>query len=170
MSFFRYFFQKGRLFIYAGISAVITLIMAVILKAYQDIMLYLRLFPAVLLILLILRIADDISDYEKDKKTKKQPLNKRQLLLALSAAMIVFVLLNLCFYRLAGLWSLCILVYLLLQQKIEILKLFFLPLASSYYFYMNQTPGMPFHVIADYLGVCVGASAMFYMYKRRRSG
>ena len=169
MSFLRYFFKSGKLFIYAGISAVISLLMAEILQSYRDIALYFRLFLTVLPILLILRIADDVSDYEKDSQTKEQPLRKSQLRLTLAAAMIVFVLLNLCFYQLAGLGSLCVLAYILLQQKAEILKLFFMPLASSYYFYVNQTSGMSLYMIAGYLGVCVGASALFYWFKRRRS-
>ena len=170
MNVLRYFLKDDRLFLYAAVSAVLSLVMAVLLQAHWNILLYSRLFLLVLLILLLLRLADDYFDYEKDRERKEQPLHKRQLLLAMLVTMLLFVLLNLCFYRLSGLGSLCILAYLLLQQKAEILKVFFMPLASAYYFYVEQTSGMSVFAVSGYLVLCVGAAVLFSLFKRRRSG
>lgn len=170
MSFLRYFFKDGRLFLYTAISALISLPMVVLLQAHRDIMLYCRLVLMTLLLLFLLRLADDYFDYEKDHDRKEQPLSKHQILLTAAVTMIIFVLLNFYFYQVSGLGSLCILIYLLLQQKAEMMKVFFMPLVSGYYFYVNQTPGMLTHVICGYLVVCVGLAVVFYWIKRRKSG
>ena len=170
MSFLRYFLKDGRLFLYTAISALISFIMVVLLKAHRNIMLYCRLLLLTLLILFLLRLADDYSDYEKDRDKKEQQLSKRQILLTVAVTMIIFVLLNLYFYQVSGLVSLCILVYLLLQQKVEIMKMFFMSLVSGYYFYVDQTSGMLTYVISGYLVICVGLAVVFYWIKRRKSG
>lgn len=170
MSFLRYFLKDGRLFLYTAISAIISFLMVVLLQAHRNIMLYCRLVLLTLLILFLLRLADDYSDYEKDRDKKEQQLSKRQILLTVAVTMIIFVLLNLYFYQVSGLVSLCILVYLLLQQKVEIMKMFFMPLVSGYYFYVNQTSGMLTYVISGYLVICVGLAVVFYWIKRRKSG
>lgn len=170
MSFLRYFLKDGRLFLYTAISALISLLMVVLLQAHRDSMLYCRLVLLTLLILLLSRLADDDSDYEKDRDKKEQPLSKCQIRLTAVVTMIIFVLLNLYFYQVSGLGSLCILVYLLLQQKAEMMKVFFMPLVSGYYFYVNQTSGMLTHVICGYLVVCVGLAVAFHWIKRRKSG
>lgn len=170
MSFLRYFLKDGRLFLYTAISALISFIMVVLLQAHRNIMLYCRLLLLTLLILFLLRLADDYSDYEKDRDKKEQPLSKRQILLTVAVTMIIFVLLNLYFYQVSGLGSLCILVYLLLQQKAEMMKVFFMPLVSGYYFYVNQTSSTLTYVISSYLVICVGLAVVFYWIKRRKSG
>lgn len=170
MSFLRYFLKDGRLFLYTAISEVIGLPMVVLLQAHRDIMLYCRLVLLTLLILFLSRLADDDFDYEKDRDKKEQPLSKRQIRLTAAVIGFIFVLLNLYFYRMSGLGSLCILVYLLLQQKAEMMKVFFMPLVSGYYFYVNQTSGMLTYAICGYLVICVGLAVAFYWIKRRKSG
>lgn len=170
MSFLYYFLKEGRLFLYTVISALISFLMIVLLQAHRNIMLYCRLLLLTLLILFLLRLADDYCDYEKDREKKEQPLSKCQILLTVAVTILIFVLLNLYFYQLSGLGSLCILVYLLLQQKAETMKIFFMPLVSGYYFYVNQTSGMLTCVISGYLVISVGLSVLFYWSKRRKSG
>lgn len=164
----RYFWFGGKLLFYIAFGALISLFMALILRDLGGFLLFCRLFALSFSLIMLLRISDDYFDYEKDGAKKEQPLKKRELLIILISVAAVYTAVNVCFYSLYGLCGLIILLYLFAQQKAEVLKVFFMPLASACYFYLNRTADMLFLPIGGYLLVCLILSALFYLMKRRR--
>lgn len=169
MKVLRYLWQGKKLLFYIAFGAVISLAMWLILWDTGNVLLLLKLFALSLLLIVLLRCADDYSDYEKDAGRKEQPLSKRGILFVAIVVAAVYLLLNVLFYLLLGLCCLIILGCILLQQKVQFLKTLFMPLVSAYYFYLNRTGNLPIWVIGVYLAVCLMLSVAFYIFKRRRT-
>lgn len=169
MKVLRYLWMSGRLLFYIAFSAVISLLMSLILWNSGGVLLFVKLFALALPIILLLRFADDFFDYEKDKEKKEQPLSRRGILIIMLIVGAIFIILNVLFYSLLGLCSIFILAYILVQQKAEFLKIFFMTLASAHYFCFNRTDDMPILPICIFLAVCLILSAAFYFFKMKRA-
>lgn len=169
----RYLWQGKKLLVYIVLGAVISAAMSLILWDFGDPPIFFKTFAKIfalsVLLLILLRCADDHSDYEKDAGEKEQPLSKRGILYVMLVVAAVFVTLNILLYLLLGLCSLLVLGYLLVQQKVQFLKMFFLPTVSAYYFYLNRISDLPYPAIGIYLAVCLILSVGFYIFKRRRA-
>ena len=174
MSYLRYFCKGGKLPFYTALSLAFGFLMALLLQAWRDVLLLCRLASLILLLMLLLRLADDIFDYEKDREKKAQPLTRRQLLGTAIVLMGIFTLLNLWFFGLPGLGGLLVLAYLWVQQKVSFMKPFFMPAASAFYFYVCNDAyslgGTLWWAVGVYLALCLGASLLFYICKERKAG
>lgn len=135
MKLIRYLFRKMLLPCYILIAGAISAIF--MLAANGGWSELLRMLPVVLLLLLMMRAADDYFDYEKDSERRTQHLSKRALILLFSICAAVFVTINILFYGAFGTISLAAVLYILLMDKLPLLKLFFMALLFLYYFFMN---------------------------------
>ena len=91
----------------------------------------LELLPLFALLAYMVRMLDDHHDYDTD--TKQKPLTKKTLLLLLIVFGAVYGALDLLFFGLRGLICLLPLACAVLQNRFEVLKLFFLTLVSAIY-------------------------------------
>ena len=123
-----------------------------------------EMFPIALCTLYLVRAADDYHDYDTDQKEK--PLSRQQLRNLIIGLAVIFLLLHLAFFRLPGLASLLLLGYLAGMNRVEPLKLLFLPLLTLYYLSMYigwQDCRTWITVIA-----CLVLAAAFHAYKIHR--
>ena len=152
----RYFLKYSY---YIIISIIFTIIISLIIGEAKF-----ELFPIVVIMLYLLRILDDYFDYEIDKKEKL--LNKKALKIFAMILSVVFIVLNVLFYGYYGLISIAILIYMLIQNKIEILKIFSLLFNSIYYICIyNKIGSMPAII---YLVCTLIISSIYYIYKRSK--
>lgn len=116
----------------------------------------------------MVRLLDDCFDYVKDKKAKnkKQPLSFKQLVWTTVVFGIVYFIINVVFYGLWGLFSLLMILYMVVENKHETLKMFFVSFASTYYIgAYRELTSVP---IIIYLVLMVLLSVGFYIYKRQK--
>lgn len=119
------------------------------------------MLPISLVTLYLLRAMDDSFDYDTDTKEKLLPKKKLwDLVIYLALA---FVVMHLIFFRLWGLLSILMLVYIYLMQKWEILKLFLLTLLTA--FYLWQYIGFDGTPAWIYLLIILTVSVGFHIYK-----
>ena len=145
---------------------VVGAIFAVILSALIGAMKW-ELIPILIINVFLIRLLDDCFDYIKDKKRPgKQILKKKELYIATVILALVFLALNTIFFSWWGLFSLLLLIYMVVENKHETLKIFFVSVASMYYIgayrLLNSVP------IIVYLLLMVILSAGFYFYKRSK--
>lgn len=124
-----------------------------------------RMLPSVLCLILTIRAADDIFDYEKDAQRKTQPLSKNQLIIFGCVCAAAFVLLNTAFYGAIGLLSLAAIGYIIIQEKFEILKIAYMALMFIFYFYANCISIGKTQLIV--ISGCLIISAIYYFIKRK---
>ena len=126
-----------------------------------------ELIPIIILNVFIVRLLDDCFDYAKDKKTKKkQLLNYKQLIWATVICCIIYLVLNMVFFGLWGLFALLMILYMVVENKHESLKLFFVSVASMYY--IGAYRELTSTVIIVYLILMVVLSTGFYIYKGQK--
>ena len=128
-----------------------------------------ELIPIIIINVYIVRLFDDLFDYYADKKSKKrnkQLLKYKQLLWTTTVFCIVYIVLNIVFYGLWGLFSLLILLYVGVQNKHEALKPFFICVASIYYIGAYQEIGSAPIII--YLCSTVILSTGYFIYKKQK--
>ena len=115
----------------------------------------LELLPLFALLAYMVRMLDDHHDYDTD--TKQKPLTKKTLLL----------LLIVLFFGLRGLICLLPLACAVLQNRFEVLKLFFLTLVSAIYTAMYTRLDSVWIII--FLCCTLLLAVGFYVYKTSRS-
>ena len=164
MKVLKYLFRKGMLPLYCLAAAVISFVFSCSTGGGGSV--FLRIFPMVLCILLLLRGRDDHADFEKDAGTKTQYLSKQGLLMLILLAAVCFISLNLMFYGAKGFFSLAAVGFFLLMQKLPLLKTFCLMLAFLYFFCLEGV-NIGVMQIMVLLG-CGAASVIFHMLKRRK--
>ena len=123
-----------------------------------------ELFPIILINLYMLRIIDDYLDYEVDKKEKL--LSKNILKNVAIILGVIFIILNVIFYKYYGLIAFIILIYILIQNKYEILKIFLLLITSVIYISMYTNINNASIII--YLFISLILSIIYYVYKRSK--
>lgn len=144
---------------YIIISMIFTVIISCITRGIR-----LELFPIILINLYILRILDDYFDYETDKKEKLLSKNKLKNIAIIIS--VLFIILNIIFYKYYGFISIFLLGYMLIQNKYEILKIFLLLITSI--FYINMYISLNNHEVIIYLLIEIILSISYYMYKRSK--
>ena len=94
-----------------------------------------ELLPLFTLLAYCVRLLDDHHDYDTD--TKPKPLTKKTLLLLLIVFFAVYAALNLLFFGVRGLLCLLPVACAVLQNRVEVLKLFFLsPCQLDFFFFL----------------------------------
>ena len=171
MRILQYLCYKFKLIAYFLISTLISILMAFV--SQENIINYVVDMTLIYTVFLfIIRVYDDISDYEKDKEknNKKQYLKKNELKLLYVFISLVWISLNIIKFKLIGLFSIVFIAYVILQNKIEFFKIFLLSILSIYYFvsysnYMilNNTKVVLYLFISQILAIC-------YYYLKRRKG
>ena len=161
MKLIKYLFRKFMLPSYIIVSAVISVIFT--LTAQCGIPVFLRMTAVTLLILLILRAFDDISDFESDSKRKKQYLSRKELIILACTLSVSFVVLNAVFYGFTGLISIAVLGYILLMEKLSPLKTALMPLLFTFYYYANGSKIGGVQLLTT--AVCFTAALAYYIIK-----
>lgn len=123
-----------------------------------------EMFLISLCTLFLLRILDDYFDYDTDRKEKI--LTRKQLRDAGIVLGVLFVVLHVVFFGVTGLLSILIILYLVMMDKAEILKVFLLTLLTA--FYLSQYIGFRHGPTLIILLVCLTVSVAFYFYKTGR--
>lgn len=116
----------------------------------------------------LIRLFDDVFDYYVDKKVKKKSrrLELKQLIWSAGILSVVYIILNVVYYKVWGLFSILILLYMGVQNKHELLKVFFVSVTSMYYIGAYRELGsVP---IIVYLCLMVVLSAWFYIYRKQK--
>lgn len=144
---------------YIIISVILTVIISFITNGIR-----LELFPIILINLYILRIFDDYFDYETDKKEKL--LSKNNLKNIAVIISVLYIILNIVFYKFYGIISIVLVGYMLIQNKYEILKIFLLLLTSI--FYINMYVSLNNARVIIYLLISIILSISYYIYKRSK--
>lgn len=169
MKIFEYFIKDYKLIIYSILSLIISLIMSFLLNIFNNAILIFTLFLMILFLLFIIRITDDIFDYDKDIENKKLILTKKQLINLDITFIVLFILINLYQYHLLGLISVILILYIILQQKFELLKIIFMFLSSTYYLYVNSNSDIfKNYFVWIYLILCLLLPILYYFYKRSK--
>lgn len=88
-----------------------------------------------LLIILLTRFFDDFFDYNEDKGKR---ISKKNSITLIIISTILYLTINIVTYKLRGTLSLLIILYLILMNKFETLKLFLLTLVTLYYYLLNN--------------------------------
>ena len=124
-----------------------------------------ELLPLFTLLAYCVRLLDDHHDYDTD--TKPKPLTKKTLLLLLIVFFAVYAALNLLFFGVRGLLCLLPVACAVLQNRVEVLKLFFLTLVSAIYTAMYTRLNSVWCIVflCGTLVLAVG----FYIYKTARA-
>ena len=94
-----------------------------------------ELIPVVILNAFLIRLFDDYFDFNNDQKNKKKSelLTKNQLIWSTIVLSIFYLILNIVFFKLWGLLAILLVTYMIIENKYELMKLFFVTLASLYY-------------------------------------
>lgn len=156
-----YLMNKAMLPLYLLAAAVIAAVLA--LLSDEFISSFFPMLPIVLCLLITIRAFDDIFDYEKDSTRKTQYLSKKELIILACVMSAVYVVLNVVFFGFWGAFSLAAIAYIIIMEKLPVLKMLFMALLFLYYFRLNCE-----RVGAMHIAVCVGCvavSALFHFYK-----
>ena len=160
----RYFFYKKRLFIYIGFSFGLALIFTYFTKETET----LRLFFLFLIELWFLRFTDDWTDYEKDTALGKIQLRKEMLRVLIILFAVLFLGLNLLFFRVFGLFSLGILLMIFYKETLTFIP----PIIGlvSVIYYMSLTVPLKEIGLEEglFLIILLGFSVGFGIRKRKK--
>lgn len=159
-----YLFRKQMFLIYGMLSVLIAFLFA--LTVHGNAVLFAKMVCIIFLLLWILRVQDDIQDYETDRLRKMQPLTKRQLTIVLVVLITVWSVLHLISYGITGLLCLAVLSCTLLWKRIPILKIFFLALLVGMYWIFNSVEFCVWHTII--LVICPIISITYATIKKRK--
>ena len=167
MNIIKYFISQYRLLIYASLAAIVSLLIA---NLTQDIEIFniLRLFSLFILLAYIMRVVDDIHDYQKDRRQhKKHYLSKNELILLSMLLVLAFVVLNFVYYNLSGAFSILLVAIIYIWELFPLCKVIFLPLVSAIYIYFSGgQDAFNQYDIWIVLVVLLFVSCAFYAYKR----
>ena len=112
----------------------------------------------------MIRLYDDLFDYDAD--TKKKLLDKSAMRMLLIIFSIIFFVLNIIFFRADGLICLVPLAYIFLENHFEVMKLFFLTIVCALYLAM-YTKLQGLWIVLFLCGTLL-ISVGFFIFKRLR--
>ena len=132
MKIINYFLKDFKFIIYLFGALILSLLFGVMTNT--GCIGFYRLLLPVFCILFILRLNDDINDYEKDKERKKQYLSKKQLVLTEIFLCCIFLFTNIFLFKLKGIYAVFIVIYILLLeiQLIDIIHIYHKPVFLYY--------------------------------------
>ncbi len=129
MNFIKYLLNNFIILIYLLISCLATFTISLVSFEKFDT----KIFFTLLLYFLIMRVTDDIFDYEKDREIKKQYLNVKNLMILNGIFILLNIVLNILFYGVSGIINIGIILLIILGKRIKLLQLF---VGLSIYYYI----------------------------------
>lgn len=166
MKYLKYIFNKFHLIIYIFAAVVFSLVLTAIANKF-DIRHNIELSILGTILIFIIRISDDISDYTSDKtKHKIQYLSLKELNTAKIISVFIFALLNVLFYGGFGILSALVVLIIAIWENINILKILLLPALTVYYLFLLGGTEM---ITVDYIWfivfIATVISYLFYSIK-----
>lgn len=164
MEVIRYFLYKKRLFIYSLAS----LILALVFVSFTGEIKELRLFFLFFTELFFIRFMDDNADYEKDAKTGKMQLSKKALRILIILTALLFMVLNLLYFGIAGLFSVGIIFLIIIKEASPFIPALIAPVSGIYYIYFAVSVEESGIKEGMFLAVLICFSLWFSLRKRRK--
>ena len=159
-----YFLYKKRLFIYSFAS----LMLALVFVYFTEEMKALRLFFLFFTELFFIRFMDDSADYEKDAKIGKMQLSKKALRILIILTALLFVVLNLLYFGIAGLCSAGIIFLIIIKEASPVIPVLIAPVSGIYYIYFAVSVEESGIKEGMFLAVLICFSLWFSLRKRRK--
>ena len=159
-----YFLYKKRLFIYSFAS----LMLALVFVYFTEEMKALRLFFLFFTELFFIRFMDDSADYEKDAKIGKMQLSKKALRILIILTALLFVVLNLLYFGIAGLCSAGIIFLIIIKEASPVIPVLIAPVSGIYYIYFAVSVKESGLKEEMFLAVLICFSLWFSLRKRRK--
>ncbi len=164
MEVIRYFLYKKRLFIYS----VTSLILALVFVSFTGEIKELRLFFLFFTELFFIRFMDDGADYEKDAKIGKMQLSKKALRILIILTALLFVVLNLLHFGIAGLCSVGIIFLIIIKEASPVIPALIAPVSGIYYIYFAVSVEESGIKEGMFLAALICCSVWFSLGKRRK--
>ena len=166
MNILRYLFLQKRTIIYFALSVILTIILSLLTSDTFRFELLIIFF----LLMLLMRIADDQYDYAFDaQKGKNQELTERCLLILYLVNSVIFITIHICIFGAWGLISVLFILYIQLEERVQILqKLFMFLLSCCYCFLLNGYIDFHSPAIIVWLIISLIFPILFAIYKRRK--
>ena len=164
MEVIRYFLYKKRLFIYSFAS----LILALVFVYFTGEMKSLRLFFLFFTELFFIRFVDDSADYEKDAKSGKMQLSKKELRILIILTSLLFLVLNLLYFGIGGLFSVGIIFLIIIKEASPFIPALIAPVSGIYYIYFAVSVEESGIKEGVFLAVLICFSLWFSLRKRRK--
>lgn len=159
-----YFLYKKRLFIYSFAS----LMLALVFVYFTEEMKALRLFFLFFTELFFIRFMDDSADYEKDAKIGKMQLSKKALRILIILTALLFVVLNLLYFGIAGLCSAGIIFLIIIKEASPVIPVLIAPVSGIYYIYFAVSVEESGIKEGVFLAALICFSVWFSLGKRRK--
>ena len=166
MSALKYLFLHKRTLIYLSLACVLTLVFNFLVSTSF----FAELLIIFFLLFILIRIADDRHDYDLDrKKGKKQDLSKRGLAILYLIVSVIFVSAHVIIFGVWGAISLAFILYIQLEEKIQILqRLLMLLLSLCYFFLLKGYIDFRSPTVIVWLSISLLFPILFALYKRRK--
>ena len=166
MNLLKYLFLHKRTLLYLALSLVLSAIF-VFLSGDQ---MWLALTGIFFLLALLMRIADDYCDYEKDaERGRVCELSRKGLALLYASLSVIFVAIHILAFGAWGLVALLFVGYILLEEHAEILqRAFMLFLSCSYLLLLCGEINFRSVAVDLWLVFSLIAPTLFAIYKRRK--
>lgn len=126
MKILKYFFHNGRIILYSAAS----LLLALTLYAFTGHLI--QVFFEILLIIVLVRVIDDLFDYDQDAGKRNQYLGKRELALTGTILAFLFAAVSVLFFGRWGWFSLLFIGWLILEEYLDIMEILLPPLFALY--------------------------------------
>ena len=135
MNLIKYFTYQYRFLIYATLALLFALLTANLVHRF-NLAAIAQLFSVFLVLAYIMRINNDIYHYKSNRHShKKRFISKNGLFLLLAILSIVYLALNIIFYKHLGVFAILLLGIVYIWELFPFGKIIFLPLANLFYFY-----------------------------------
>lgn len=166
MNLLKYLFLHKRTLLYLALALVLSAIFVLI----SGIPMWLELTGIFFLLALLMRIADDYCDYERDaERGRACELSRKGLALLYASLSVVFLALHILAFGVWGLTALLFIGYILLEERVEILqRIFMLILSCSYLLLLCGEINVRSVAAPLWLAFSLIAPTLFAIYKRRK--
>lgn len=162
----RYFLRKSMLVVYAMLSLIFT----TMISFTTGVVFSPNLFLILLTVLCMIRVTDDIFDFEKDAQRKEQLLNKKELVILDIALAVIFCAANIFSYGYMGIVALLFVPYVVLEEKFTVMQRFLMFLLLLYYLMVSSPAGLVLTVPTAVFLILALIMPLFYgAYKRSRA-
>ena len=166
MNLLKYLFSHKRTLLYLALALVLSAIFVLISGRPM----WLALTGIFFLLALLMRIADDFFDYEKDtERGRVCELSKKGLALLYASLSAIFVAIHILVFGAWGLAALLFIGYILLEERVEVLqRVFMLILSCSYLLLLCGEINFRSVAIDLWIAISLIAPTLFAIYKRRK--
>ncbi|MDD6395689.1 MAG: hypothetical protein PUB37_05845 [Firmicutes bacterium] len=162
----KYFLRRSMLVIYSLISLFFTVLISLIACVNFSV----NLFFVLVTLLCMIRVTDDIFDFERDAQRRTQLLSKKELVLLDIALSVIFCTANIFSYGYIGTVALLFVPYVILEEKFTVMQQFLMFLLSLYYLTVSSPAGLLLTVPTYVFLIFSLIIPLFYgVYKRSRS-